>query len=62
MDIEEIKNNKIYMIVALLIVICFAYTTYNGIAYWPSGGVENNRNYHYIPGVHHVYGTGFYHK
>ena len=62
MNLKFLKENKILIIISALIVAVYAYTTFNGIAYWQSSGVESNSTYSHTGGVHHVYGTGFYHK
>jgi len=62
MNLDRFKNNKVLFIVSALLAGMYTYTTFNGIAYWQSRGVENNATYSRTGGIHHVYGTGFYHK
>jgi len=62
MKLSDLKENSIYLIIALLIVAFFTFSMFDGLAYWQSSGVSTNRDYHYVAGAHHVYGTGFYHK
>jgi hypothetical protein len=61
MNLEDIKANKIFVIVTALIVLGFSYMSFAGMGYWQSANVTHNAGYH-GPIPHSGYGVRFYHK
>ncbi|MBV8391120.1 MAG: hypothetical protein JO080_15045 [Mucilaginibacter sp.] len=56
-----IKENKIYIIIAGLIIGFFTWSAFTGRAYWQDTTVTHNAGYT-GPVPHSGYGVRFYHK
>lgn len=61
MNLEDIKSNKVFVIITLVIVGVYSFMSISGRAYWQSTGVTRNAGYS-GPIPHSGYGVRFYHK
>ena len=58
---DSIKENKIYLIIASLLIVFYSWSAFAGRAFWESTTVTRNAGYT-GPIPHSGYGVRFYHK
>ncbi len=61
MNMDDIKSNKFFLIITMVILGIYTFMSFSGKGYWQSSGVTRNAGYS-GPIPHSGYGVRFYHK